>query len=100
MDIIKCDIRQLEQDNQRIIEGIKAIMEQMETIKYIRDTLKDDWTGSAAQATEIRLDELLKLLCNIMYELQKMAKLECESKETYYQGENQIANMISDVIVV
>ncbi len=100
MDNIKCDIRQLEQDNQRIINDIKIIEEQLTEMKFCRIAMKEAWSGSAATATDKRLDMLTEtMILNVLAKLQIMAKLENESKDTYNEGENQMENMIANVTV-
>lgn len=99
MDKIKCNINQLDNDNQRVTANINIMKEEIQIIQTVMSTLKEAWEGPSADAFLMRMEDILNEMTKVVQMLDTMAKFEATSVDTYSNGETHIETLVADVTV-
>lgn len=99
MDKIRCDIRQLDSDNQRVDGNIKIIKNEIQVINSVMSTLKEAWEGPSADAFLDNMEMILHEMGTVVQMLDQMSRFEAKSVDTYSGGETQIETIVEDVTI-
>ncbi len=94
MDMIKCDIKLLEQDHMNVSAELKNIAEQLNLIRNYLSQVNDIWVGDAATAFKNRYSMIVNQMGMVMSTVQLIERLESSSRDSYKEGEKEIAQII------
>lgn len=99
MDKIRCDIRQLDSDNQRVDGNIKIIKDEIQVINSVMSTLKEAWEGPSADAFLMNMEVILQEMGTVVQMFEQMSRFEAQSVDKYSDGETQIETTVENVTI-
>ncbi len=99
VDMIKCNMQTLENDNQTVTQNIHRIEVAIENLEEQKAILMQQWAGEAADTFFAEYTQEINRLRNVLGMLKDLSSYERKSKDTYNDGENKISAVISEISI-
>lgn len=97
MDMIKCDIKLLEQDHLNVSGELKNIVDQLNIIRDFINQIDSIWEGDAATAFKKHYTMVVNQMYIVMSMVKQIERLEETSRTSYKEGEAEIAQIIEAI---